>query len=98
MHQAVGNMAERASDPALSDRLARARDGIARHTVLIRDLLMEVGGETSKEHCKDMEGLVAEARKHALDADDLANPVRDVANIAQYQRICHYGIAGFGTA
>jgi len=43
-----------------------------------------------------MEGLVKEARKHAVDSD-MKGAALDVAIIAQYQRLCHYGIAAFGT-
>ena len=44
-----------------------------------------------------MEGLVAEAKKHAIDAD-VEEALRDLVIIAQYQRMSHYGLAGFGTA
>jgi ferritin-like metal-binding protein YciE len=44
-----------------------------------------------------MEGLVAEAKKHALD-EELEPSMRDLVIIAQYQRVSHYGLAGFGTA
>ncbi|WP_249276671.1 DUF892 family protein [Sphingomonas baiyangensis] len=50
----------------------------------------------SKEHCKAMEGLVAEATKHALKEGPDSGPVLDVLIIAQYQRMTHYAIAGFG--
>ena len=49
------------------------------------------------EHCKGMEGLVAEARKHALEADFGDDEVQDAAIIAQYQRLAHYAITGYGT-
>ena len=52
----------------------------------------------SKEHCKGMEGLVAEATKHVLEEGPAKGSVLDVLIIAQYQRMTHYGIAGFGTA
>lgn len=97
MHEVVGKMAQKASDTKLSDRLKKARDGIQQHTETLKKLLEASGGETKKDHCKGMEGLVKEAHKHALDAD-LSGAVLDVAIIAQYQRMCHYGIAGFGTA
>ena len=45
-----------------------------------------------------MEGLVKEAQKHAIDAEIDDPDVRDVIIIAQYQRMCHYGICGFGTS
>ncbi len=50
------------------------------------------------EHCKGMEGLVKEALKHAVKEAPEDGDLRDVAIIAQYQRMCHYGIAGFGSA
>lgn len=43
------------------------------------------------------EGLVAEARKHAIESE-YDNQLRDLVIIAQYQRMSHYGLAGFGTA
>ena len=45
-----------------------------------------------------MEGLVAEATKHGLEEAPEKGPVLDAVIIAQYQRMTHYGIAGFGTA
>ena len=80
MHEVVGKMAQTASDPKLSDRFKKAREGIQQHTETLKSLLEASGGELKKDHCKGMEG-----------------PVLDVAIIAQYQRMCHYGLAGFGT-
>ncbi|QWC57277.1 DUF892 family protein [Erythrobacter sp. 3-20A1M] len=97
MEKVVRDLAEKAGDQKLADRLSRSADGIQKHTETIRKLLEECG-EDEKEHCKGMEGLVKEARKHALDADIEDDDVRDVVIIAQYQRMCHYGICGFGTA
>lgn len=97
MHEVVGKMAQKASDTKLADRLDKARDGIQQHTEMLKDLLEDSGGQAKKDHCKGMEGLVKEAHKHALDAGH-SGAVLDVAIIAQYQRMCHYGIAGFGTA
>lgn len=42
-----------------------AQDGIAEHTELLKDLIEATGEEVSKVHCKGMEGLAAEAVKHA---------------------------------
>ena len=44
-----------------------------------------------------MEGLVAEALKHTVEEAPKSGPVLDAAIIAQYQRMTHYGITGFGT-
>ncbi|WP_299654472.1 DUF892 family protein [uncultured Jannaschia sp.] len=97
MAKAVWKMSSKASDKSLADKLEKAKDGIDKHTEMLKSLLDAAGLEVDKEHCKGMEGLVEEARKHALDSD-LEGAVLDVAIIAQYQRMCHYGMAGFGTA
>ena len=43
-----------------------------------------------------MEGLVNEARAHALKEDFSSDAVRDAVIITQYQRMAHYAIAGYG--
>lgn len=96
MAEIVAAMADKASDKKLADRLSSAKDGIDQHTRLLKSLLEETDAEMKKEHCKGMEGLVKEARKHAVESD-MQGAALDVAIIAQYQRLCHYGIAGFGT-
>lgn len=96
MKSIVTQMADAASDSTLGDRFRRSATGIQKHTDLLKQLIEGAGGESQKDHCKGMEGLVAEVRKHALEPQ-MSGALRDVALIAQYQRMCHYGIAGFGT-
>ena len=92
-------LAAKASDKKLMDMLTRSQDGIAKHTDMLKELIAAHGEKVSKEHCKGMEGLVAEATKHTTTEEAPANgPVLDAVIIAQYQRMTHYGIAGFGTA
>jgi ferritin-like metal-binding protein YciE len=50
------------------------------------------------EYCKGMEGLVKEATKHVTQEAPSDGQLLDVVIIAQYQRMSHYGLAGFGTA
>ena len=45
-----------------------------------------------------MEGLVKEALKHSVKEAPENGDLRDLVMIAQYQRMSHYGITGFGTA
>jgi ferritin-like metal-binding protein YciE len=97
MHRLMRNMSQKASDPKLKQLLEQSVSGIEKHTGTLRTVLEAQGGKTSAEHCKGMEGLAAEAKKHALDAN-LEGSLRDLAIIAQYQRMSHYGLAGFGTA
>ena len=97
MEKVVKELASVAGDEKLKKRLEKSTEGIAKHTETIKALLSEMG-EDEPEHCKGMEGLCKEALKHAVEEDIDDGAVRDVIIIAQYQRMCHYGIAGFGTA
>ncbi len=45
-----------------------------------------------------MEGLVKEATKHITKEAPASEQLLDIVIIAQYQRMSHYGLAGFGTA
>ncbi len=98
MTQAVNTMAGKAHDPKLKQMLETSMKGITKHADTLKALLKEVGEEVEKEHCKGMEGLVKEALKHAVKEAPEDGDLRDVAIIAQYQRMSHYGIAGFGCA
>ncbi len=99
MTRVVTKMAKKATNPALRTMLDKSLAGITKHTDVLKELIDDAGEKVKKEHCKGMEGLVAEATKHTLDSDaPEAGPVLDAQIIAQYQRMTHYGIAGFGTA
>ncbi len=98
MTRVVKKLVGKASDQKLKDMLTKSLDGIAKHTDILKELIVANGEKAEKEHCKGMEGLVAEATKHAIDDAPKKGPLRDVIIIAQYQRMTHYGIAGFGTA
>jgi ferritin-like metal-binding protein YciE len=97
MQQVMKNLSEKASDKKLRDLLDQSVTGIEKHTETLKSVLEGAGGKVGKERCKGMEGLVSEAKKHALDKD-LEPAMRDLVIIAQYQRMSHYGLAGFGTA
>jgi ferritin-like metal-binding protein YciE len=99
MQRTVKKLITRASDEQLKDLLGRSIEGIARHTDILKSLIEAQEGKVSKEHCKGMEGLVEEANKHTSGEEaPKKGPVRDAQIIAQYQRMSHYGLAGFGTA
>ncbi len=97
MARALKKIEPQATDPKLKEMLAKSVSGIADHTNLLKALIANQDEEVSKEHCKGMEGLVKEAIKHTVDEAPTKGPVLDAAIIAQYQRMTHYGITGFGT-
>ena len=98
MNRTLKKMLSKVSDQALKEMLTKSQEGIAAHTELVKQLLADSGEKVKKEHCKGMEGLVAEAVKHTTEEAPKKGPVLDAVIIAQYQRMSHYGIAGFGTA
>jgi ferritin-like metal-binding protein YciE len=98
MQKVLKKITAKASDATLKDMLNKSQDGISKHTDILKQLIAGQDEKVSKEHCKGMEGLVAEATKHVLEEGPEKGPVLDVLIIAQYQRMTHYGIAGFGTA
>jgi len=97
MQRVMKTLSQKASDKKLKDLLEKSVSGIGKHTETLRSVLEGQGGKIGKEHCKGMEGLVEEAKTHALE-EDLDGELRDLVIISQYQRMSHYGLAGFGTA
>ena len=99
MQRTVKKLVTRAKDEQLKGLLNRSIEGIGKHTGTLKTLIEAQDGKLSKEHCKGMEGLVEEANKHTIGEEaPKKGPVRDAQIIAQYQRMSHYGLAGFGTA
>jgi ferritin-like metal-binding protein YciE len=98
MQDVLSDLASDAASPKLKSMLERSAAGVAKHTKVLKALVESNDGKASKDHCKGMEGLVKEAKKHALDDKIEDGDVRDVIIISQYQRMSHYGIAGFGAA
>ena len=98
MQKLLKKITGKASDAKLKDMLDKSQGGIAKHTDILKELIAGQDEKVAKEHCKGMEGLVAEATKHVLEEGPEKGAVLDTIIIAQYQRMTHYGIAGFGTA
>lgn len=97
MARALEKIAPVATDADLKSMLLKSQNGIAAHTEVLKALIEAQNETVKKEHCKGMEGLVAEALKHTIQEAPKTGPVLDAAIIAQYQRMTHYGITGFGT-
>jgi len=98
MLKVLKKITTKASDPKLKEMLTASHEGITKHTDVLKELIAGQDEKVSKEHCKGMEGLVTEATKHVMEEGPKKGPLLDVLIIAQYQRMTHYGIAGFGTA
>jgi ferritin-like metal-binding protein YciE len=97
MQRVIPKLSEKAGED-LKQLLGAAVDGIKEHTEILKELIAANDGQPSKDHCKGMEGLVKEAEKHASNDAIADSDIRDALILSQYQRMCHYGLAGFGTA
>ena len=93
MQRLIDTMVNKAQDQKFKQLLSNSVTAINQHTQTLQSL--HKGGQQTE--CNAMAGLIEECRRHAIDAD-LPSQLRDVAMIAHYQRMSHYGIAGFGTA
>ena len=87
-----------ASESDLKDAIERSisasKDALGEFEKIIKAHDADPNGE----HCMGMQGLIKEARSHALDEEFEDDAVRDAMIIAQYQRLAHYAIAGYGTS
>lgn len=92
MREIVQSFSDKATDPKIKQLFEQSVSGIEKHTQALRELVDADEGSPSP----GMQGLVSEATKHALESD-LPSELRDLEMIAQYQRMSHYGLAGFGT-
>jgi len=92
----VRELAEKATDKDLKAALQSGVEGIEQGMNMLEGLIREHGADPMGEHCKGMEGLVKEARAHALEESFGDDATRDAMIITQYQRMVHYAIAGYG--
>ena len=98
MTKAVKTLSEQAHDANLKKLLEESGSGITKHSETLKALIEASGEEAEPEHCKGMEGLVKEALKHGVKEAPEDAELHDIVLIAQYQRMSHYGVTGFGSA
>ncbi|MEY8829359.1 DUF892 family protein [Sedimentitalea sp. XS_ASV28] len=95
-YKVTKDMAAAATDEDLVAALNAGADGIQRGIDEITSICARHHERPAGEHCKGMEGLVDEARAHAIDESFGEDATRDAMIITQYQRLVHYAIAGYG--
>ena len=98
MAKVLTTLSDGVHDAKLKTHLTKAISGIGKHNDVVSELLQDAGEKAEKEHCRGMEGLCREALKHGEKEAPEDAELRDIVIISQYQRMCHYGITGFGTA
>ncbi len=90
------SLAKAAKSTELRDALDAGAAGIQDGMTAVKELADKHGFDAEGEHCVGMEGLVKEARSHALEEEFGDEDAQDAMIITQYQRMAHYAIAGWG--
>lgn len=91
-------LSKAASNKKLSDALDKGVKGIEDGMQKIEAICEKHGKKATGKTCKGMKGLVDEVKAHVFEEDFGDKDTKDAAIIAQYQRLSHYAIAGYGTA
>ena len=94
---ATQQLAKAAHDSELVKALESGVKGIQKGIDAMEEIAERHGFKPTGETCKGMEGLVKEAHAHAINAEFGDKDAQDAMIIAQYQRMVHYAIAGYGT-
>ena len=96
--EALGMFGRKIEDAKLQKKFEQSVKEIESNNGELEHLAESHGEKASGMHCKGMEGLVTEAKKHVLHTDYPHEALREAAAIAQFQRMTHYALAGYGTA
>ena len=83
MIKALTTLNEGVHDTKLKQHFTTSLDGIGKHNEVLKTLL---------------QGLCKEALKHGVKEAPEDGELKDIVIVSQYQRMCHYGITGFGSA
>ena len=93
---ATRKLEEAAKNEDLRAALKAGAEGIQQGMDKVERIVRSHDADPTGEHCRGMEGLVKEVRAHALEEEFGDDDARDAMIIAQYQRMAHYAIAGWG--
>jgi ferritin-like metal-binding protein YciE len=94
--KALPEMASAASSTELREAFEHHLEETRGHVTRLQEILGQIGISSPTEHCKGMEGLIAEGNEIVKMQGNSA--AKDAALIAAAQRVEHYEIAAYGTA
>ena len=94
--KALPEMASAASATQLREAFEHHLEETRGHVTRLQEILGQLGISSPTEHCKGMEGLIAEGKEIVMMPGNSA--AKDAALIAAAQRVEHYEIAAYGTA
>jgi ferritin-like metal-binding protein YciE len=94
--EALPKVADAASSPDLRKAIEHHLEETRGHVDRLEQVFEALGTKPASEHCKAMEGLIAEGDE--IIGMDGAGEAKDAALIGAAQRVEHYEIAAYGTA
>jgi ferritin-like metal-binding protein YciE len=90
-------MTRTASDDGLVAALRAGADGLRLGIDVLEGIAERHDEHVSGGRSKGMEGLVGQARVHALEVSFVEDATKDAMIMTQYLRIVHYALAGYGS-
>jgi ferritin-like metal-binding protein YciE len=94
--EALPKMAKGATSTALKEAIEDHLEQTKVHVERLEQIFANLGKAARGEHCKGMEGLIAEGSK--LLEEEGEDTVKDAALIGAAQKVEHYEISAYGTA
>jgi ferritin-like metal-binding protein YciE len=95
--KALPKMAKAASDPRLKQAFQKHAEETKGQVERLKQVFELLGERAKAQHCKGMEGLIAEGNEKIEQAGEKSEFATDLALVAAAQKVEHYEISGYGT-
>jgi Mn-containing catalase len=95
--KALPKMAKAANDPKLKAAFQKHLEETKGHVDRLKQAFELLGERAKAQHCKGMEGLIAEGQEKIQEAGEKNEFASDLALVAAAQKAEHYEISGYGT-
>jgi Mn-containing catalase len=95
--KALPKMAKAATDPKLKLAFQKHLEETKGHVERLKQAFELLGKKARAQHCKGMEGLIAEGQEKIEKAGEKPETATDLALVGAAQKVEHYEISGYGT-
>ena len=95
--KALPKMAKAATNPKLKLAFQKHLEETKGQVERLKQVFELLGERAKAQHCKGMEGLIAEGQEKIEEAGKKPEAAIDIALVAAAQKIEHYEISGYGT-
>jgi ferritin-like metal-binding protein YciE len=95
--KALPKMAKAANDPKLKLAFQKHLEETKGHVERLKQAFELLGERPRAQHCKGMEGLIAEGQEKIEEAGEKNPDASDLGLVAAAQKVEHYEISAYGT-